>query len=706
MSETNEPKQLSIEQLMDKLSYCLESAKAENIRIPVVVEGELETAWILCQKLALRYEQNSSVYVESTHSSVNNLYGKNANFVIGKEYDAIFFHFDNSSDPNLFAALAGTVKGGGIFVILLNPGTEYKRQNNFYTRILSILKKSHCIFIKTHRESYSIIGSILQKKETQHRAINFTEQKQAIQQIISVATGRTHRPLVLSAQRGRGKSAALGIACTELLNKNNFKIIVTAPSFAAATVLYKHFNSELKNNEDCLQFVAPDDLIENLPEARLIIVDEAAAIPTPILKIILDNYSRIVFATTTHGYEGSGQSFTMRFRPYLQKKNPEYKLITLETPIRWHQNDPLEPLINQLFLLTTDTQTPQFQISNKSDFHFQKHTQNQLMEDESTLKKIFGLLQIAHYKTRPSDLKQLLDNEQYQIFSASYLNEILAIAIGINEGSLDPQLTSAIYQGKRRPSGELLPQTLIFHLQQVDALEKHYLRISRIAVHSNFQQQGIGTALLEFIEKQSSENYDYIGSSFGATPEILSFWLKQDYQLLRIGHFRKASSAMYPAFVIKPLQEINKSQIQLLHRKFLLDFNIHLTESLQNLESETVNTILQFGNNKDNTYPALEYWQTVYSYAFFDRSYEDCIYSLKICSLFALHNSKRSHIDYNLIIQKIIQNLKWDKICKNFNLTGKKFAEQKLKMNLALLIIEYAIPETKYELLKNKLNKI
>ena len=54
--------------------------------------------------------------------------------------------------------------------------------------------------------------------------------------------------------------------------------------------------------------------------ADLLLVDEAAAIPTPLLEAMLARHSRIVFATTEHGYEGRGAAFICASRGYLMSK--------------------------------------------------------------------------------------------------------------------------------------------------------------------------------------------------------------------------------------------------------------------------------------------------------------------------------------------------------------------------------------------------
>ena len=49
------------------------------------------------------------------------------------------------------------------------------------------------------------------------------------------------------------------------------------------------------------EFVAPDALLLHPSPAALLLVDEAAAIPTPLLERMLAHHARIVFATTGHG---------------------------------------------------------------------------------------------------------------------------------------------------------------------------------------------------------------------------------------------------------------------------------------------------------------------------------------------------------------------------------------------------------------------
>lgn len=100
-----------------------------------------------------------------------------------------------------------------------------------------------------------------------------------------------------------------------------------------------------------MRFVAPDSLLDELPEADLLLVDEAAAIPLSILAIYLNHYNKLIFSTTTHGYEGTGRGFVLKFYKLLDRKRAGWKKIELQQPVRWQQNDWFEQWIEKLLFL-------------------------------------------------------------------------------------------------------------------------------------------------------------------------------------------------------------------------------------------------------------------------------------------------------------------------------------------------------------------
>ena len=174
--------------------------------------------------------------------------------------------------------------------------------------------------------------------------------------------GHRRRPLVLSADRGRGKSSLLGLAAAELLRQQpDLQIVVTAPSQATVATLFTHATNTLEDAPQLLaglSYCSPDRLVHEPLQPDLLLVDEAAAIPTPLLEAMLARHGRIVFATTEHGYEGTGRGFHLRFKRVLDRETPGWQEIHLAEPIRWSSRDPLEPLVFRLLGLNAEVETP------------------------------------------------------------------------------------------------------------------------------------------------------------------------------------------------------------------------------------------------------------------------------------------------------------------------------------------------------------
>jgi tRNA(Met) cytidine acetyltransferase len=72
-----------------------------------------------------------------------------------------------------------------------------------------------------------------------------------------------------------------------------------------------------------------------------VIVDEAAALPVRLLESFLDAPS-VAFATTVHGYEGTGRGFSVRFRGLLEESDFDVTSLSLAEPIRYAAGDPVE----------------------------------------------------------------------------------------------------------------------------------------------------------------------------------------------------------------------------------------------------------------------------------------------------------------------------------------------------------------------------
>jgi tRNA(Met) cytidine acetyltransferase len=271
---------------------------------------------------------------------------------------------------------------------------------------------------------------------------------------------------------------------------------------------------------------------------------------------MLAHYPRVVFATTVHGYEGTGRGFDVRFRATLDRVTPSWREITLDTPVRWAADDPLEALTFRALLLDAAPSTAESLIkSDHSDMRCERIDRDVLACDEPTLRELFGLLVMAHYQTRPMDLRMLLDGPNVRIYVVRSGGHIAATLLAAEEGGFsDPALRDAIFAGRRRPRGHLLPQTLSTHAGIAEATALRYLRVIRIAVHPALTRRGLGRLLLRRLDHEArAEGFDLLGASFGATPDLVRFWDRCGFRPAQIGTSRNAASGEHALVMLRRL---------------------------------------------------------------------------------------------------------------------------------------------------------
>lgn len=637
-------------------------------------------------------------------ADVEALTARQAMKLLGGELDALVYDAHAGFDADVFGAVTGMLRGGGVLLMLTPELSTWSDQvesesatlqiygyaaadckHRFIQRLSRLLSTSADLMRVNQGEP---LPKLTVEPVASKGPLDPREQSQAVAAVLRVATGHRRRPLVLTADRGRGKSAAFGMAAAELLRQGKQRILVTAPRLDAVTALFQHAAASLPLCEQSkglielehqrIEFVAPDALILNPQAADILLVDEAAGIPAPLLRKLLENYSRIAFATTVHGYEGTGRGFAVRFNRVLDQLAPQWKSLQLNQPIRWAADDPLEAFTFRALLLDAEPADDESLKDASVDEVVVEHLpRDQLLGDESLLRQLFGLLVIAHYRTTPMDLMHLLDGPNISVWVARYQGEVAAAVLVAREGGISMPLAEAIWQGNRRPHGHLLPQTLASRTGLRDAPQLQYLRIIRIAVHPVLQGRGLGSGLLRHLVNQSrQQGMDFIGSSFGATEELLNFWYRGGLQPVRLGIRREASSGAHSALLLKPLSEPGTALHKAARQRFLRQLPLQLAEPLSELDAGVAIALLASTRQQGLS---AEESQELQIFSDAGRDYADCLYllrgfSLRECALERLPMAGRK-----LLMIKILQGRSWQDTARLTGLSGRKQVLKQLR---------------------------
>lgn len=343
---------------------------------------------------------------------------------------------------------------------------------------------------------------------------------------------------VLTAARGRGKSTLAGM----LVAISPLTCWITGPSRAATEVAGEWAQGRA-------QFWAPDALlvhcrVQSVSQVGWLLVDEAAAIPGPLLQQLVNYFPRVLLTTTVQGYEGTGRGFLLKFCAGL----PSFQALSLQQPMRWAQGDPLERVIDNALLFN---ELPEWRAAAQQ-ISFNQVEQQQLCAEPQRLRRFYALLSSAHYRTSPLDLRRLMDAPGMHFALAQTDNEVLGALWLVDEGGLSAKLAHEVWAGRRRPRGNLVAQSLAAHGGQWWAPTLRSRRITRIAVLPALRRQGIARGLIDQ-QRQRAQGVDFISVSFGYTEPLWRFWQSCGFELVRIGSKIEASSGCYTAMAILPL---------------------------------------------------------------------------------------------------------------------------------------------------------
>ncbi|WLI75853.1 GNAT family N-acetyltransferase [Kosakonia sp. H02] len=476
--------------------------------------------------------------------------------LLGREFSHAVFDARAGFDVAAFAALGGTLKAGSWLVLLTPPLPAWPQQPDADSCRWSdtaepiptpVFVEHFCRTVLTDadtlvwREEKPLLIADFAPRSRWHAATGAPEREQA--EILAQLRIMPPGVMVVTAPRGRGKSALAGMHLAQLAAP----AVVTAPTRAATDVLKAYAG-------DRFTFIAPDALAAQISEQGAqpgwLIVDEAAAIPGPLLHTLAAAFSHVLLTTTVQGYEGTGQGFLLKFCAGF----PDLSHRTLNTPLRWAKGCPLEKAIAELLLLD-DAAASDFPTG---ELLMQPLKPRTWQETPALPAALYRLLASAHYRTSPLDLRRMMDAPGQHFWLASKGQTAVAALWLVEEGGLAPALSQAVWAGFRRPRGNLVAQSLAAHGGSPLAATLRGRRISRIAVHPHCQREGIGSAL---IAQAQHADCDYLSVSFGYTRVLWRFWQRCGFRLVRLGSHREASSGCFTAMALLPLTDAGRALV-------------------------------------------------------------------------------------------------------------------------------------------------
>ncbi|ASG48788.1 tRNA cytosine(34) acetyltransferase TmcA [Escherichia coli] len=537
--------------------------KREGIRRLLVLSGE--EGWCFDHALKLRDALPGDwLWISPQPDAENHCSPSALQTLLGREFRHAVFDARHGFDAAAFAALSGTLKAGSWLVLLLPVWEEWENQPDadslrwsdcpdpiatphFVQHLKRVLTADNDAILWRQNQPFSLAHFTPRTDWHPATGAPQPEQQQLLQQLLTMPPGVA----AVTAARGRGKSALAG----QLISRIAGSAIVTAPAKAATDVLAQFAGEKFR-------FIAPDALLASDEQADWLVVDEAAAIPAPLLHQLVSRFPRTLLTTTVQGYEGTGRGFLLKFCA----RFPHLHRFELQQPIRWAQGCPLEKMVSEALVFNDEnfTHTPQGNIVISA------FEQTLWRSEPETPLKVYQLLSGAHYRTSPLDLRRMMDAPGQHFLQAAGENEIAGALWLVDEGGLSQELSQAVWAGFRRPRGNLVAQSLAAHGSNPLAATLRGRRVSRIAVHPARQREGTGRQLIAGA-LQYTHDLDYLSVSFGYTGELWRFWQRCGFVLVRMGNHREASSGCYTAMALLPMSDAGKQLAEREHYRLRRD---------------------------------------------------------------------------------------------------------------------------------------
>ncbi|MFC7072334.1 tRNA(Met) cytidine acetyltransferase TmcA [Halovenus rubra] len=564
----------------------------------------------------------------------------NASTLLGTTRSLVVLDCHGRCEPNHIGQLVGTVDGGGLFVLLTPPLETWSERRDAVDETLAVPPfdlsevtgqfRSH--LVKTLREHSGIAvvdadtGTVERDGHIEygptdtaysgtipedHAFPRFAyehcltaDQSDVLQAFESLETPGT--AVVVEANRGRGKSTAAGIAAG-CLALDGQRVVVTGPQYRNVKTLMQHAREIIDSGEGPASsdsqgaihtLEAKDGHIEYVPATEIaslddqpdcVFVDEAAALPVRVLSETMATPS-VAYLTTTHGYEGTGRGFAVRFRDRLLDGSHEVNEKRLHTPIRYAPGDPVE--VWSFRALALDARPPVAGVvadASPESVTYQQLSSEQLLADETLLREVFGLLVLAHYQTEPNDLLRLLDAPNVSVHTLSYDGHPVSVALLAREGGLSADIREKMYGGNRI-RGNMIPDVLSSQLRDEHAGTPTGYRVMRIATHGDVRSRGLGAMLLDELAHRFP-TADWLGVGYGATPALVDFWQQNQYQPVHLSTTRNQRSGEHSVIMLRPLSDAGETLLSRNATRFQRRLPGMLPDALSDVDPDVIRAV-------------------------------------------------------------------------------------------------------------------
>ncbi|MCJ1284998.1 killer toxin resistant protein [Xylographa opegraphella] len=410
------------------------------------------------------------------------------------------------------------------------------------------------------------VGSLVMLAKT-------VDQAKALLTFVDAIAEKTLKSTVtLTAARGRGKSAALGVAIAAAIAHGYSNIFITSPSPENLKTLFEFvfkgfdalnyldhvdytiiqstnpdFNKAIvrvnvhRQHRQTIQYIQPQDAYV-LGQAELLVIDEAAAIPLPLVRKLMGPYL-VFMASTINGYEGTGRSLSLKLIQQLREQSRgglktnghegdvadrssgkvskhgetgytggrTLREITLSEPIRYAQGDAVEKWLNKLLCL--DATLPRSKTNTQGCPHPSECQLLHVNRDtlfsfhpvsEKFLQQMMALYVASHYKNSPNDLQLMSDAPAHQLYvlvppiddDSPRLPEPLCVIQVALEGQISKQSVLSSLSRGQRAGGDLIPWLVSQQFQDEEFAGLSGARVVRIATNPDYVGMGYGSRAL------------------------------------------------------------------------------------------------------------------------------------------------------------------------------------------------------------------